>query len=258
MQVTAKQNQRIMRFGGGSPGTTRPLRRSVGILIAAACALAGVLTHPGLAQAAGTASTCSFSMTGLPGTTTETDVLRTAPVSLVNNCPAAAHYTLNVGFTAPNHPQGGGQLHFSDAAPSSTLRLSVCHGDLPDLVPDQWTSTLASAVVTDSNGAPVPNVQWVPTTTKVISDISAYIASARRVDTVVVNGLFHGYQDCNAYRAPGTAYLQRYLHGGWQNMIALKHNGFVSATIFHQTKVVQYRWADVTPTLTRYSASTYR
>jgi hypothetical protein len=243
----------------GSPRATT--RRRIGVLMAVACAIAGLLVQPAVAQAV-PAPVCTFSLFGLSNPTTEIDLPQRNSVGLTKNCPAAAHFSLTVGFTSPTNSQGSGQLQFSESRQYSTYLLSVCPSKKPDLLPGRWTSKLSSATVTDSSGNPVSNVQWIPTTISVISDISVNIASTRSLDTVVVNGLFHEFRSsggiCGAYRAPGTAYLQRYLNGGWQNMIAIKHSGFASATIYRQPRVFEYRWVDVTPALTRASTVTFR
>jgi hypothetical protein len=242
MQTTGERHHR-----SPAPGTSTTRRRGLGVLLAAACAFAGVLAQPAVADAV-PAPVCSFTLFGLSNPTTEIDLPSRSSVDVRMNCPAAAHFSLTVGFSSPTHPQGGGQLHFDEANQSSSLLFSVCPSKKPDLLPGQWTSKLISATVTDSSGTAVPNVQWIPATISVISNISVTIASSRSLDTVLVNGLFHEFQNsggsCGAYRAPGTAYLQRYLNGGWQNMIAIKHSGFVSAAIFRQKKIFEYRWVD--------------
>lgn len=89
-----------------------------------------------------------------------------------------------------------------------------------------------------------------------------YSASSRAGRAVYVNGLIHQWSsDDLAVGAYRTSYLQRYLHGAWQTMLARKADAHGRFTVgFVQTTVYQYRWVttEVNTAWNATSASTVR
>jgi hypothetical protein len=90
----------------------------------------------------------------------------------------------------------------------------------------------------------------------------AYVASSRSGRAVYINALVHEATS-NGMVSPGgrTVYLQRYLNGTWQNMLARTTNSAGHITVgFIQTKVYQYRVlaTETSSAWGAYSGSTFR
>lgn len=86
---------------------------------------------------------------------------------------------------------------------------------------------------------------WISTSTTIKNTTWSYVASSRQGAAVYVNTLVKQYSgpDSGIVRGAGrVSYLQRYINGAWQNMLARTANSTGQWTVgFVQPKVYQYR-----------------
>lgn len=107
-------------------------------------------------------------------------------------------------------------------------------------------------------------VSWTSTSTTLKYVTLDYVASSRKGAAVYINGLLKNYSNTAAGLVHPTGrlmYLQRYLNGGWQNMLSRPASSAGTMAVgFIQTTVYQYRL--VTPEASTawngVSASTFR
>jgi len=90
----------------------------------------------------------------------------------------------------------------------------------------------------------------------------AYVASSRSGGAVTINGLIHQWTTAGMTSPAGrVVFLQRYILGGWQNMVGRTTNSAGRITIsFTQPSVCQYRLiaAETSTAWAGHSASTFR
>jgi hypothetical protein len=176
------------------------------------------------------------------------DVLVTAPV--VTNCTnySAAAYL--------NGPSGNlAFLWYMDSSPTQTIDFSASFDKV-----GTYSTVFDNGYSDNGTGG----VNWTPTSMTFKYGTWSYIASSRVGTAVYINTQVQQYTNTYAgviSPAGRISYLQRYIGGTWQNMIALTSNSTGRWTAgFIQTKVYQYRILthENGTALSATSASTFR
>ena len=115
-----------------------------------------------------------------------------------------------------------------------------------------WTDTGLAAgsthryfvVALDAAGHPsVPSNTAAVTVSSALAVTTAYIASSRQGSAVYINGLIKQQAGSTIVRSPGrTVYLQRFINGGWQSMLARTTDSAGQLAVgFVQTHSFSYR-----------------
>lgn len=127
-------------------------------------------------------------------------------------------------------------------------------------------TNVAGTYTTQLNGgaADQGKISWTPSSITLKYVTQDYVASSRKGAAVYINGLLKSYSNTASGLIHPTGrlmYLQRYINGGWQNMLARPVSSAGSMAVgFIQPKVFQYRLV-TTETTTAWSgtsASTFR
>jgi hypothetical protein len=220
-----------------------------------AAVLAG-MALPSTASADVPPSTCQATLQ-LPSRVviTNYEILR-VPVALASDCPSPF---ITVRFDMPGYASGYQYLVFDQVdavTPDSKVILYPQPGD--------WVAKMDPASYGSiSYGYRFMTPIWTVSKTRVQFASWNYVASSRRGSAVYINGLIKRLAGAPAPRwdQGKTVYLQRYLNGHWQNLLARTTDMHGAIAVgFIQPKVGQYRLLtlDSYATWGTVSASTFR
>jgi hypothetical protein len=170
------------------------------------------------------------------------DVLVTAPV--VTNC---SNYLASAYLNGPSGSLD--YLVYDDTTPTQTIDFYASFDKI---------GAYSTVFDTGYSAGGAGGVTWTSSSITYKYATWSYIASSRAGTAVYINTLIHQYSNSYNGMASGVgrvSYLQRYIGGTWQNVIARTGNSTGRWTVgFIQPKVYQYRIVTV-ETGTAWSAS---
>ena len=186
---------------------------------------------------------------------------RTVPGAPSAVSASAADASAAVSWTAPTS-NGGAAITGYTVTASPGGRTATTTGATQATVTGLTNGTAYTFTVSATNvaGTSAPSPASAVTTFKFAT--WAYVASSRSGGAVTINGLIHQWTTAGMTSPAGrVVFLQRYIHGTWQNMVGRTTSSAGRITIgFMQPTVCQYRLiaAETSTAWAGQSASTFR
>ena len=184
----------------------------------------------------------------------------TAPHAPTTVSGTAANAAAVVSWTAPSN--GGAAITKYTVTASPGGRAATTTGATKATVTGLTNGTAYTFTVSATNVAGTSAASPASAVTIFKFATWAYVASSRSGGAVTINGLIHQWTTAGMTSPAGrVVFLQRYILGGWQNMVGRTTNSAGRITIsFTQPSVCQYRLiaAETSTAWAGHSASTFR